>query len=652
MKQIIWRVGLGAFCLAGLGQVIGAQAGERRWALVVGIDRYQASDQIPALRCAVSDARELARVLIERGGFRVEEVFLFCNEEATRKEIMRRLGWLKDHAQPADTFLFFFAGHGVTRGGRGYLLPHDTDPTNEISVQTSALSVEEMHQILAEIPAEKKLLFLDACREPLTDKEQGRAWAENTLTDALSRGFLLKPKPGGASQSVVATFFACSPGQRSYEWRDQNHGFFTYFLLQGLQGAAADPAGKVTPVSLATYLVEEVPRAQAQTLQKDQAPWPELSGPGAGTLALTTTEVPAGGPGYVAVTSQPSGAIVFVDGQRQGETPRTVEVDLAGKAVRYVQVRLEREGYQPADKYLPVRPGQTTFWDGDGPLAPVIAAPAAVGEVLARSGNVVILQLRPGYQAAAGTELVLVRKGDRTRKSLARVQVRAATAEDRWSAEVVAGDADAVQRGDEVYAPEGGIVQPEAEVVAGQLRVRGLSRAEVFQRAAAVLGTWTTGEVSQDENRGTLKIRLTRRIGSGLVDEVLKVFKKAKVYVEAQVTEGENETLVTVEVYYVPPLLGGRKTNAETRELERQFLEELKQAIEHPGGMEEGKDKPSTKEGNKLSTKTAGAATLAATAAGYQRGERTVTVPANDVLSGADLYLLPDGAAPPEGPEW
>lgn len=576
-----------------------AEEKSQRWAVLVGIDRYQAGDQIPALHCAVSDARELARVLIERCGFRVEEVFLFCNEEATRQEIWRRLGWIKDHARPEDVFLFFFAGHGVTRGGRGYLLPHDTDPTNDISVQTSALSVEEMHQILAEIPAEKKLLFLDACRAPLREEEQGRALTENTLTDALSRGFLLKPRPGGAAQSVAATFFACSPGQRSYEWREKEHGFFTYFLLQGLQGAAADAAGKVTPVSLATYLVEEVPRAQAQTLQQDQAPWPELSGPGAGALALTTTEVPASGPGYVAVTSQPSGAVVFVEGQRQGETPRTVEVDLQGKAVRPVEVRLECEGYQPVVKYVLVKPGQTTFWDGDGPLAPLLTATSAVGEVLARSGNVVILQLRPGYQAAEGTELVLVRKGDATRRTLARVQVQEQKDTDRWSAKIVGGDAEAVQRGDEVYALEGGIVKPEAEIVAGQLRVRGLSRAEVFQRATAVLGTWTTGQVGQDEKRGTLKIRLTRRIGSGLLDEVLKVFKKAKVYVEAQVTEGENEILVTVEVYYVPPIIGGRKTNAETRELERQFLEELKREVEHPGG---GEEKPSTNEGDKPST--------------------------------------------------
>ena len=58
--------------------------------------------------------------------------------------------------------------------------------------------------------------------------------------------------------NVNATLYACSIGERAYEWPQRGHGVFSYYLLEGLKGGAANNQGEVTVNSLAEYTQSKV----------------------------------------------------------------------------------------------------------------------------------------------------------------------------------------------------------------------------------------------------------------------------------------------------------------------------------------------------------------------------------------------------------
>lgn len=75
-------------------------------ALVVGIDQYRYK---PALKGAVNDARAI-RAALEAAG--VRDIVLLLDDQATREAI--RDAWNRQvaKAQPGDTLIFTYAGHG------------------------------------------------------------------------------------------------------------------------------------------------------------------------------------------------------------------------------------------------------------------------------------------------------------------------------------------------------------------------------------------------------------------------------------------------------------------------------------------------------------------------------------------------------------
>ncbi|MCD6405837.1 MAG: caspase family protein, partial [Planctomycetes bacterium] len=108
--------------------------GGERIALVIGIDDYRALGKLTTCR---ADAEALAKVLVERGGYRADRVVLLVDgapggEGPTTGAIRRRGIQLARLAEAEDTVLFFFSGHGVTRDGKGYLVPLDGDAMTAI----------------------------------------------------------------------------------------------------------------------------------------------------------------------------------------------------------------------------------------------------------------------------------------------------------------------------------------------------------------------------------------------------------------------------------------------------------------------------------------------------------------------------------------
>jgi hypothetical protein len=86
---------------------------QHSYALIIGINDY--NNGISALKTAVSDATEIARILETDHDYTVT---LLLNQAATLSQLRQVLEIeLPKQIQAGDRFLFYFAGHGIALNG-------------------------------------------------------------------------------------------------------------------------------------------------------------------------------------------------------------------------------------------------------------------------------------------------------------------------------------------------------------------------------------------------------------------------------------------------------------------------------------------------------------------------------------------------------
>ncbi len=258
--------------------------GGKKYALIVGIDDYQ-NDGVVDLHYATSDAKLLQDVLIKEGKFPKENIFLLTSDSKGESDqpfltnIVFRLEWLKEIVGPGDTLVFYFAGHGVSLDKETFLLTEEADQRSKGTLMISSLRGSILNDLLKNAGAQNTLVFLDACRN---DPTVSRGDGSNLLSPALSRGLVFTPLPAIDPQLErnTATIFACSEGERSWEWADQQHGFFTYYLAEAFRQGAFEPNGLATLGSLSAYLRDNVSKTALRETNHKQTPMMRYEGPG------------------------------------------------------------------------------------------------------------------------------------------------------------------------------------------------------------------------------------------------------------------------------------------------------------------------------------------------------------------------------------
>lgn len=259
----------------------------KRYALVIGVDQY-ADTQITTLGGASNDAKALANALVQYAGFPSDQLTLLATDQPaerqpTRGNILRRLSNMAAVVPPDGLLLISFAGHGIERGGQAFLLPSDAQVSNDVDLlEQTAINVTTIKDRVRKIGVGQVLMILDACRnDPV-----GRANADNPLTAAYTRGFNFDLR--NREVKAFATLYATEVGKRAYEYKEKKQGYFTWLLVEGLKGGAANEKGEVTLASLVKYLQDRVPRRVLQDLGagKDQKPFAVVEGYRADELVI------------------------------------------------------------------------------------------------------------------------------------------------------------------------------------------------------------------------------------------------------------------------------------------------------------------------------------------------------------------------------
>jgi WD40 repeat protein len=273
--------------------------------VAVGVNKY--ANAAFDLNFANADAQtfgeEVERAQTRVGGFGRVEVVRLLDTQSTKANILLAIKRLAGddaalpadappdfaklkRAQPEDSVIIYYAGHGIAQGQRFYIIPHDLgyegtrtkiDPAGMKSLLDHSLSDRELEAALDRVDAAHALLVLDACNSgqalEAEDKRLGPMNSKGLAQLAYEKGmFILTAAQGYQAAKEVAQL---------------GHGLLTYALVvQGLKEGAADSRprdGQVLMGEWLDYATERVPLMQLESMRKSrglllgQTPKPPLA---------------------------------------------------------------------------------------------------------------------------------------------------------------------------------------------------------------------------------------------------------------------------------------------------------------------------------------------------------------------------------------
>jgi len=184
----------------------------RMFAVIVGIADYQGSGS--DLNFSDDDARIFYNHL--RKAFPREiasgDITLLLDSKATKSTILSAINSSFSKATENDYIIFFFSGHG----GKGCFVPYD--------LMSNSLSHQEVKAAFKKSSAKYRLCIADAC----FSGSVGNGNASISNYDAAQE----------LSDARLAVLLSSNNQQTSMEMGQLGQGLFSYWLMNGLRGAA------------------------------------------------------------------------------------------------------------------------------------------------------------------------------------------------------------------------------------------------------------------------------------------------------------------------------------------------------------------------------------------------------------------------------
>jgi hypothetical protein len=232
---------------------------EDRQGVIIGINEYN-DLSIPKLAGAVNDATDICKRLKDFGNFKVTNDHFLIDKEATGKAIRKAISDLLWQPDPCDLALFYFSGHGFVDGyGNGYIAPYDMLKQEPF---VCGIDMPELKKIiLNSVNKSIVLIILDCAYSGILTKGDKSIPDAKAPFDSYFRNLNLER--GGEGKIIIAS----SEGghvskeiniKHENEQEPHPHGVFTFYLLEGLDGKAADQTGIITLEGLYKYVENQL----------------------------------------------------------------------------------------------------------------------------------------------------------------------------------------------------------------------------------------------------------------------------------------------------------------------------------------------------------------------------------------------------------
>ncbi len=248
------------------------QEKSKLWVILLGVNHYQ-DPQLRSLNFAVADCQGLAESLnAATTDFPNREILTHCGFTELAPlhfaDVAVSLDTLFDAehgVQARDTVIFFFSGHGVLdpQTQQLYLCLSDTGLEQ---LSTTALSVQHLLQRLQTSQAMQQVIILDACHSGRME------WLGQTASNFIPTLEAALQDHASHDQDFYALLSCSGQDQLSWEFPDLQHSVFSYFLIEGIRGAAADEVGQIDVDRLYRYVRDRTRTFVSDRLGKQQIP--------------------------------------------------------------------------------------------------------------------------------------------------------------------------------------------------------------------------------------------------------------------------------------------------------------------------------------------------------------------------------------------
>ncbi|MCF4967678.1 nSTAND1 domain-containing NTPase [Nostoc sp. CMAA1605] len=240
------------------------------WLLLVGVNQYQ-DERLPSLRYSAVDCQGLAAALADATqGFPHKQEWVhhdFFPQQPLLSKVRDSLNQIVSTAQPQDTILFYFSGHGMLEPNSQQAILCLADTQTDDLLHTG-LRLQELLQLLGNSQAQTQLVWLDACHSgSLTFRGARGDTSQSAVPNPTPQIVELLRHRAKQSKGFYA-LLSCDTNQQSWEFPELGHGVFTYYLMRGLRGEAADSQGLIDADGLYRYVYHQTKQYIEQTNQQ------------------------------------------------------------------------------------------------------------------------------------------------------------------------------------------------------------------------------------------------------------------------------------------------------------------------------------------------------------------------------------------------
>lgn len=220
---------------------------QRLYVVSVGIADYQ---YINDLRYTEADVATFNQIMAQHGA----EITALTGAQANHANVLKTVRAVFAKATPKDAVVFFFSGHGYEGGFCCY----DMKPGSYIG----GMSYQEMQILFRNCRAGKKMVFADACFSGGFGKQRTQLQVQ------------------AVTNSDVLFFLSSKLDETSLELPQGPNGLYTYFLAQGLCGAADGDKNRVITASEICNFVSANVSSWASRIPHNQHPtlWGKCDG--------------------------------------------------------------------------------------------------------------------------------------------------------------------------------------------------------------------------------------------------------------------------------------------------------------------------------------------------------------------------------------
>ncbi|NDJ19142.1 caspase family protein [Myxacorys almedinensis] len=238
---------------------IALQSGQAKlWILMVSVQHYD-DPHLPALPYAAIDCQSLAYALTQATRAFPERTISIHHDLASRTPtlgaVRESLQEIAEYAQPQDTVLFYFCGHGVLEPRLQQAVLCLADTQKEALLKTG-LSAIALLGSLGNCQAKQQVVWLDTCHrgEAKLNSVNHQTLDQLDQLDDPTVQLIEMLHRRAAQHPGFDAFLSCDRFQQSWKFPELGHGLFTYVLMQGLQGEAANSQGIIDTDRLCDYV--------------------------------------------------------------------------------------------------------------------------------------------------------------------------------------------------------------------------------------------------------------------------------------------------------------------------------------------------------------------------------------------------------------